>query len=220
MNVYKICLVEDEISLNNLIKSYMEKEGYDVIQFYKGNDALEYIGKEKIDLWVLDIMLGDSISGYDLIKKIKSLDKNVPVIFTSARDQDLDKILGLELGSDDYIAKPYSPKELMLRINNILKRVYTNSNKIKYEDYEIDIDKRIVLHNNKEINLTTLEFDLLYMFLSNKGKSYSRDDILNIIWGENYFGSDRVVDDLIRRLRKKMPKLHINTIYGFGYRLT
>lgn len=220
MNVYKICLVEDEISLNNLIKSYMEKEGYDVIQFYKGNDALEYIGKEKIDLWVLDIMLGDSISGYDLIKKIKSLDKNVPVIFTSARDQDLDKILGLELGSDDYIAKPYSPKELMLRINNILKRVYTNSNKIKYEDYEIDIDKRIVLHNNKEINLTTLEFDLLYMFLSNKGKSYSRDDILNIIWGENYFGSDRVVDDLIRRLRRKMPKLNINTIYGFGYRLT
>ena len=148
------------------------------------------------------------------------MDKNVPVIFTSARDQDLDKILGLELGSDDYIAKPYSPKELMLRINNILKRVYTNSNKIKYEDYEIDIDKRIVLHNNKEINLTTLEFDLLYMFLSNKGKSYSRDDILNIIWGENYFGSERVVDDLIRRLRKKMPKLHINTIYGFGYRLT
>ena len=220
MNVYKICLVEDEISLNNLIKSYMEKEGYNVIQFYKGNDALEYIRKEKIDLWVLDIMLGDSISGYDLIKKIKSLDKNVPVIFTSARDQDLDKILGLELGSDDYIAKPYSPKELMLRINNILKRVYTNSNKIKYEDYEIDIDKRIVLHNNKEINLTTLEFDLLYMFLSNKGKSYSRDDILNIIWGENYFGSDRVVDDLIRRLRRKMPKLNINTIYGFGYRLT
>ncbi len=218
--MYKICLVEDEISLNNLIKSYMEKEGYDVIQFYKGNDALEYIGKEKIDLWILDIMLGDSISGYDLIKKIRSLDKNVPVIFTSARDQDLDKILGLELGSDDYIAKPYSPKELMLRINNILKRVYTNSNKIKYECYEIDIDKRIVLHNDKEVNLTTLEFDLLYMFINNKGKSFSRDDILNVIWGEDYFGTDRVVDDLIRRLRKKMPKLHINTIYGFGYRLT
>ena len=218
--MYKICLVEDEISLNNLIKSYMEKEGYYVIQFYKGNDALEYIGKEKIDLWVLDIMLGDSISGYDLIKKIRSLDKNVPVIFTSARDQDLDKILGLELGSDDYIAKPYSPKELMLRINNIFKRVYTNSNIIKYECYEIDVDKRIVLHNDKEVNLTTLEFDLLYMFISNKGKSFSRDDILNIIWGEDYFGTDRVVDDLIRRLRKKMPKLHINTIYGFGYRLT
>ena len=220
MNVYKICLVEDEESLNNLMKSYIEKEGYEVIQFFKGLPALEYIGKEKIDLWVLDIMLGDSISGYDLIKKIRKIDKNVPVIFTSARDQDLDKILGLELGSDDYVTKPYSPKELVLRINNILKRVYASSNKIKYENYEVDVDKRIVTHDGKEVNLTTLEFDLLYMFLNNKGKSYSRDDILNIIWGENYFGSDRVVDDLIRRLRKKMPKLHINTIYGFGYRLT
>ena len=220
MKVYKICLVEDEESLNNLMKSYIEKEGYEVVQFFKGTPALEYIGKEKIDLWILDIMLGDTVSGYDLIKKIREFDKNVPVIFTSARDQDLDKILGLELGSDDYVTKPYSPKELVLRINNILKRVYTNSNKIKYENYEVDIDKRIVMHDGKEINLTTLEFDLLYMFLKNIGKSYSRDDILNIIWGENYFGSDRVVDDLVRRLRKKMPKLHINTIYGFGYRLT
>ena len=218
--MYKICLVEDEESLNNLMKSYIEKEGYEVIQFFKGLPALEYIGKEKIDLWILDIMLGDTISGYDLIKKIREFDKNVPVIFTSARDQDLDKILGLELGSDDYVTKPYSPKELVLRINNILKRVYASSNKIKYENYEVDVDKRIVTHDDKEVNLTTLEFDLLYMFLTNRGKSYSRDDILNIIWGENYFGSDRVVDDLVRRLRKKMPKLHINTIYGFGYRLT
>ena len=218
--MYKICLVEDEESLNNLMKSYIEKEGYEVIQFFKGLPALEYIGKEKINLWILDIMLGDTISGYDLIKKIREFDKNVPVIFTSARDQDLDKILGLELGSDDYVTKPYSPKELVLRINNILKRVYASSNKIKYENYEVDVDKRIVTHDGKEVNLTTLEFDLLYMFLNNKGKSYSRDDILNIIWGENYFGSDRVVDDLVRRLRKKMPKLHINTIYGFGYRLT
>ncbi len=218
--MYKICLVEDEKSLNDLIKSYIEKEGYEVVQFFEGTKALEYVGKENVDLWILDIMLGDAVSGYDLIKKIRQTNKNVPVIFTSARDQDLDKILGLELGGDDYVAKPYSPKELMLRINNILKRVYFKSNKIKYEDYEIDIDKRIVIHDDKEIILTTLEFDLLYMFLKNKGKSYSRDDILNIIWGENYFGSDRVVDDLVRRLRKKMPKLHINTIYGFGYRLT
>lgn len=218
--MYKICLVEDEVSLNNLIKSYLEKEGYEAIQFFNGSTALEFIGTEKVDLWILDIMLGDTVSGYDLINKIRQIDKNVPVIFTSARDQDLDKILGLELGGDDYIAKPYSPKELMLRINNILKRVYASSNKLKYEDYEVDTEKRVVTHNNKEVNLTTLEFDLLYMFLSNKGKSYSRDDILNLIWGENYFGSDRVVDDLVRRLRKKMPKLNINTIYGFGYRLT
>lgn len=218
--MYKICLVEDEYDLNNLIKSYMEKNGYEVIPFYNGKDAYNHIGKEKIDLWILDIMLGDNISGYDIIKKIRENDTKTPVIFTSARDQELDKIIGLELGSDDYITKPYSPKELMLRIANILKRVYNDSNKVKYEDYEVDIEKRSVYESEKEINLTTLEFDLLNMLLNNKNKSFSRDDILKKIWDDNYFGSDRVVDDLVRRLRKKMPKLRINTIYGFGYRLT
>lgn len=218
--MYRICFVEDEVSLNDLIKSYMEKEGYEVIQFYNGKDAYDFIGEKKINLWILDIMLGDNISGYDLIKKIREKDTNTPVIFTSARDQDLDKIIGLELGSDDYITKPYSPKELMLRIANILKRVYNDSNKIKYDEYEIDIDKRNIIYNKEEINLTTLEFDLLSMFLNNKNKSFSREEILNTIWDDNYFGSDRVVDDLVRRLRRKMPKLNINTIYGFGYRLT
>lgn len=219
--MYKICLVEDEIDLNNLIKAYIERAGYEVISFTKGEDASNYIDKEEVHLWVLDIMLNDNISGYDLIKKIRKNNENVPVIFTSARDQDLDKIIGLELGSDDYITKPYSPKELVLRINNIIKRVYSsNTSKIHYEDYEIDIDKRVVFENEQEINLTTLEFDLLMMFINNKNKSFSRDDILKNVWGENYFGSDRVVDDLVRRLRKKLPKIHINTLYGFGYRLT
>lgn len=217
--MYKICLVEDEINLNNLIKSYLEKEGYEVINFYNGMETLNYISNH-VDLWILDIMLGDEISGYDIIKKIRSMDSNVPVIFTSARDQDLDKIIGLELGSDDYITKPYSPKELVLRVNNIIKRVYVHDTpNIYYDNYEIEVDKRIVIDNGIEINLTTLEFDLLMLFVSNKNKSYSRDDILKLIWGDDYFGSDRVVDDLVRRLRKKMPKLHINTIYGYGYRL-
>ena len=218
--MYRICLVEDEISLNNILKSYIEKEGYEVIQFFNGNDAYNYIGKEEVDLWILDIMLGDNISGYDLIKKIREYNPNTPVIFTSARDQDLDKIIGLELGSDDYITKPFSSKELVLRINNIFKRIYTNSNKLIYDKYEIDISKRIVLENNEEINLTTLEFDLLYLFVTNIGKSFSRDEILTQVWGSDYFGSDRVVDDLVRRVRKKMPNLNINTMYGYGYRLT
>lgn len=166
-------------------------------------------------------MLGDDVSGYDIIKKIREINEVVPVIFTSARDKDLDKIIGLELGSDDYITKPFSTKELVLRVNNIIKRVYKNEvNKITYDKYSINLDKRIVLKGDKEITLTTLEFDLLSMFVTNKNKSFSRDDILNNIWGENYFGTDRVVDDLVRRLRKKMPLLNINTIYGFGYRLT
>ena len=133
----------------------------------------------------------------------------------------MDKIIGLELGSDDYITKPYSPKELVLRVNKIIKRVYVKeSNKTTYESYDIDFDRRTVLEKEKEINLTTLEFDLLLLFINNKGKSFSREDILSKVWGTDYFGSDRVVDDLVRRLRKKMPRLKINTLYGFGYRLT
>ena len=108
--MYKICLVEDEKNLNSLIKSYLEKEGYEVISCYTGSDAINNIQHLDINLWILDIMLGDSISGYDIIKEIRKTNTNVPVIFTSARDQDLDKIIGLELGSDDYITKPYSPK--------------------------------------------------------------------------------------------------------------
>ena len=214
-----IALVEDEKDLNNLIKTYLEKEGYNVVSYYDGESAIKNISNN-IDLWILDIMLGDTISGYDIIKKIREECTMVPVIFTSARDKDLDKIIGLELGSDDYIAKPYSPKELVLRVNNIIRRVYSKEKtKLTYKDYSIDLEKRMVLLNNTSINLTTLEFDLLYMFVTNINKSFSRDDILNNIWGENYFGTDRVVDDLVRRLRKKMPELDINTIYGYGYRL-
>lgn len=216
-----ICLVEDEIDLSNLIKTYLTNAGYNVIQFTKGADAIDYIGKQHTDLWILDIMLGDDVNGYDIIKAIREVETDVPVIFTSARDQDLDKIVGLELGSDDYITKPYSPKELVLRVNNIIKRVYKEkeTNKVAYKEYLIDVDKRIVLENEKEIKLTTLEFDLLLLLVSNKNKSFSREEILNLVWGEDYFGSDRVVDDLIRRLRKKMPSLNVSTIYGYGYRL-
>lgn len=217
--MYKICLVEDEQNLNNLIKSYLERAGYEVYQHYSGEEAIKH-ASDKVHLWILDIMLGDNVSGYDIIKAIRD-NSNVPVIFTSARDQDLDKIIGLELGSDDYVTKPYSPKELVLRVNNLIKRVYSSeTEKITYEDYEIDIDKRIVKEKNKELSLTTLEFDLLIMFVQNKNKSFSRNHILERVWGDDYFGSDRVVDDLVRRLRKKMPKLRLKTIYGYGYRLS
>lgn len=219
--MYKICLVEDELSLNNLIKNYLQKEGYEVITFTKGEDALNFINNNgSVHLWILDIMLEDDVTGYDIIKKIRSNDEEVPVIFSSARDESIDKIMGLELGSDDYIAKPYSPKELVLRVKNILKRTYSKDfHKVKYNDYEINTEKRTILYKNENINLTTLEFDILLFFINNKGKLLSREAILNSVWGENYFGNDRVVDDSIRRLRKKLKYLDINTVYGYGYRL-
>lgn len=222
--MYTICLVEDEISLSNLIKTYLEKESYTVVQFTKGQDALDYLmNNNKVDLWILDIMLEDDISGYDIIKEVRKKCETIPVIFTSARDQDVDKIIGLELGSDDYIAKPFSTKELVLRVNKIIKRVYNVKKDafIKtYASYKIDTEKRIVLYQEKELKLTTLEFDLLLTLLENLGKTFSRDELLNKVWGNDYFGTDRAVDDLVRRLRKKMPELNVTTIYGYGYRLT
>jgi len=137
----------------------------------------------------------------------------------SARDKEFDRIIGLEKGSDDYITKPFSPKELVLRINNIMRRVYKDEDRIIVDKYEIDLVQRKVFYINDEIDLTTKEFDLLMMFVRNKQTAFSREQILERVWESNYFGSDRVVDDTLRRLRRKLKHLNIHTIYGFGYRL-
>lgn len=215
--MYKICLVEDQKDLAILLSNYLTKAGYEVIVLSKGKDAIEYISK--VSLWILDIMLEDDISGYDLIKMIREKDKVVPVIFTSARDAEIDRLLGFELGTDDYVTKPYSPKEVVLRVNNIIKRTYSDSSIITYNNYSINPLKREVKESDKIVNLTELEYDLLIYLLNNRGKSIDRNQILKELWQDNYFGSSRVVDDLVRRLRKKMKKATIKTIYGYGYRL-
>ena len=147
--MYKICFVEDEVDLQTVVKLYLEKAGYEVICFEKGNDAINYIGN-KVDAWILDIMLGDDVNGYDVIKAIREKYPDVPVLFTSARDQDLDRILGLELGSDDYITKPYSSKELVLRVNNLIKRAYkqTESHILEIASYQVDLDRRNKINNS------------------------------------------------------------------------
>lgn len=215
--MYKICLVEDQKDLAILLSNYLTKAGYEVIVLSKGKDAIEYISK--VSLWILDIMLEDDISGYDLIKMIREKDKVVPVIFTSARDAEIDRLLGFELGTDDYVTKPYSPKEVVLRVNNIIKRTYSDSSIITYNNYSINPLKREVKESDKIVNLTELEYDLLIYLLNNRGKSIDRNQILKELWQDDYFGSSRVVDDLVRRLRKKMKKATIKTIYGYGYRL-
>ena len=219
---FTIYLVEDEENLNQLLLSYLLNEGWEVKSFFNGSDAREAID-DNPDLWILDIMLPD-IDGYQLIGKIKEKNKDLPVIFISARDADLDKIIGLEKGSDDYLAKPFSPRELVIRCKKLLNRVYGDKDNkdhyIYYGDYKIDASKRLILdENNREINMTAKEFDLLLYFINNLKQALSREQILDAIWGSDYFGTDRVVDDLIRRLRKKLPVLKIETIYGYGYRL-
>jgi len=212
-----INVVEDEKDLNELVKRYLEKEGYVVNSYLTFDEAYAHLDDE-VDLWILDIMLDDK-SGYDLIEEIKNRNNEKPVIFMSARDKEFDRIIGLEKGSDDYITKPFSPKEMVLRVNNIIKRVYKEDSKIEIDGYLIDETRRCVYDKGELIDLTTREFDLLMLFVKNKGTAFLREQILEKIWGDDYFGSDRVVDDTLRRLRKKLPNISIHTIYGFGYRL-
>lgn len=212
-----ICVVEDEKDLNELVKRYLEKEGYIVNSYLTFDEAYSNLDNY-CDLWILDIMLDDK-SGFDLIEEIKARNKNMPVVFMSARDKEFDRIIGLEKGSDDYITKPFSPKELVLRVNNIIKRVYKDNDKISINGYEIDENQRTVTCGDQSIELTTKEFDLLMLFVKNRGQAFLREQILERVWEENFYGSDRVVDDTMRRLRKKMPNINIVTMYGFGYRL-
>ncbi len=216
----KIYYVEDEKDLSEIIRKYLIREGFETTVFYDGESAMAHI-EDDVDLWILDIMLTGEISGYDLIKSLKDHHSPAAVIFTSARDQDLDKIMGLELGSDDYLAKPYSPRELILRVKAVLKRhqARETSEMVHYGPYEINITRREIKDGQVSIELTNKEFELLLFFLKNVNQAFAREDILKHVWGENYYGSDRVVDDLLRRLRHKMPELKIETIYGYGYRL-
>ena len=214
-----ISIVEDEKDLNELVKRYLEKEGYEVRAYLTFDEASLHTSDEDVHLWILDLMLGEK-SGFDLIEQIRMNDPNVPVIFMSARDKEFDRIIGLEKGSDDYITKPFSPKELVLRVNNIIRRTYKDENqRVSVDGYEIDENQRIVYYRNEVVDLTTKEYELLMLFVKNRSTAFTRDDILRKVWEENYFGSDRVVDDTMRRLRRKMPNLTIHTIYGFGYRL-
>ena len=214
-----ISIVEDEKDINNLVAQYLRKEGYEVHSYYTYEEASAHVADDDVHLWILDIMLDDK-SGFDLIEEIRLQGPETPVIFMSARDKEFDRIIGLEKGCDDYITKPFSPKELVLRVNNIIKRAYRDdNNRISIDGYELDEEQRKIYADNVEIELTTKEFDLLMMFIKNKGIAFSRDKILENVWDENYFGRDRVVDDTLRRLRKKLPNLNIHTIYGYGYRL-
>lgn len=210
--MFKICYVEDEKSLNNVVTKYLENSSYEV---YSYNYPKEVDFNIEYDLYILDIMFENDISGYELFKIIKDKNPNAIIIFTSARDNDIDRIKGLELGSDDYLAKPFSPKELVLRCNLILKRY---QNKVTIQNtYKIDLNNNQVYENDSILILTTKEYEVLKYFIKNKNKLISRDELHSIIW--NYEGNIRVVDDLIRRLRQKMPSLSLETVYGKGYQL-
>lgn len=217
----KIGLVEDDKNLNPVLSSYLTKEGYRVSSFEDGESAEAHIS-EKPDLWILDIML-PGMDGYELLGKIRKVQPTVPVIFISARDRDIDRVVGLEIGGDDYITKPFLPRELVLRVRRLLEKSGAPQEKESAEEalanIRLNTESREAFVNGIKSELTSKEFDLLLYFSRNQGAALSRDQILREVWGEDYYGSDRAVDDLIRRLRKKIPELRLETVYGYGYRV-
>ncbi len=187
---YCIYLVEDESALNEILCMYLRQEGFTVKSFLDGNSALKEINNEEVDLWILDIMLPD-IDGIELLRNIKYKNNTIPIIFMSARNSDIDKITGLELGCDDYIAKPFLPRELVIRSQKILERVYGKpQEELTISNYIIDINKRTVSDGEKLIELTSKEFDLLLFFTESAGQALSREQIINRVWGEDYFCSE------------------------------
>jgi two-component system response regulator CssR len=217
--LYKIYIVEDEMDLARVLKTYLEKDGYQVTTFENGEAVMPHID-DQVHIWLLDIMLTGEINGFDIIKKIREKNQT-PVIFLSARNQEIDRIMGLEMGSDDYITKPFSPREVVLRVSKLIQRVYNtvDAEIITHSNYSINTLKRLAYDQDQMIDLTSKEMDLLITLVQNINQAFTREQLLNLIWGDNYFCSDRVVDDLVKRLRKKMARLEIETIYGYGYRL-
>jgi two-component system response regulator CssR len=213
------------MSLNLLLEKYLQREGYEVTTFFNGNSAIAKI-VDMPDLWILDIMLPD-IDGYQIIKAIKANNKSTPVIFMSARNEELDRVVGLELGSDDYLSKPFLPRELIIRTNKLLDRISGIDKEattqtgacLNIGGYSINKKQRTVFLGKEEVILTNKEFELLNYFIENKNNLVSREQILDTVWGDDYFGSDRVVDDTIRRIRKKVNRFTIETVYGYGYKL-
>lgn len=218
-----IYIVDDDKLMNELISFTLKSNGFTTKSFLKYKDAVNHI-KNPPKLWLLDIMLDDNFNGFDLMKEIKELTPSVPVCFLSARDSELDRITGLEIGSEDYITKPFSKQELVLRVKNIIKRSsspqpFQQHNSIKISDYEIDDKKREVRYHNALIKLTSKEFDLFIYLVKNPNRIIDRNTLLRIIWDSNYFGSGRVLDDTIRRIRRKVSEIQIETVYGEGYKL-
>ena len=215
---YKINIIDEQKDINDLVRANLEQEDYRVYSFYTYDEALLHVDDE-VHLWLIDVML-DKHNKFELLNVIKERHPDMPVIFMASKDQGIDPIVVLEHGCDDYIIKPFAIKELVLRIKNIFRRVYKyNSFMIETDGYMIDEAKRRVTKDEHIIDLTTKEYELLMFFVKNRAIALSREQVLEKVWEHNYFGSDRVVDDTLRRLRRKMPDLNVRTIYGYGYRL-
>lgn len=222
----RILVVDDEKLIVKGIRFSLEQDGMEVDTAFDGEEALEYAKSNTYDLILLDVML-PKFTGFEVCQQIREF-SNVPIIMLTAKSEDMDKILGLEYGADDYITKPFNILEVKARIKAIMRRMGSkeekdkNSNVIIISDMKLDRESRRVFIHDKEVNLTTKEFEVLELLILNPGKVYSRDSLLKIIWGEDYPGDVRTVDVHIRRLREKIESnpsepRYVQTKWGLGY---
>ncbi len=221
----KILVVDDEKRIVEILQAYLERDGYQVIAAYDGRSALELARSNSPDLIILDLMLPE-VSGWDVCRELRR-ESDVPIIMLTARDDTTDKIIGLELGADDYVTKPFDPKEIISRVRAVLRRSDVkpaSKSTINVGEIMIDTNKRLVRRGDWNIELTPIEFDILTIMAENPGRVYSRMQLLDKVQGDAYEGYERTIDSHIKNLRKKLeldpehPK-YITTIYGVGYRL-
>jgi len=216
----KILIVDDEAKICEVISQYCIKEGYDTDISYNGMDALNKLNKNTYNLLILDIMM-PTMSGFELLRKLDKT-KKIPTIILSAKDQEYDKLEGFDLGIDDYLTKPFSPRELMARVKAILNRTNNNSivNNYKHKNLEINRLSRVLKINNKQINITPKEFDVLLYLLDNKNIAISREELLSKVWGYDFYGDDRTIDTHIKMLRHNLGEYRylIETVRSIGYK--
>lgn len=225
-NNFNILVVEDEESIRKFIKINLEREGFNVIEAPTGEEGLRVARNGDIDIVVLDIML-PGIDGYEVCKILRSEFPTIGIIMLTAKSQDIDKITGLEYGTDDYMVKPFNPMELVLRVKSLSRRIDMMNTEeeelLICGPFKIDTYSRKFYKNDEEIELTPTEYSIIKIFMENPGKAFKRDEILNWVWGMDFFGDSKIVDVNVRRLRAKIeedpsvPK-YIGTVWGIGYR--
>ena len=223
----KLLLLEDESSISEFVEITLIKAGYAVLTADRGEDAIRMIdGDPSIDIAILDVMLPD-ISGFDVCKHIRSLGRRTGIIMLTARSQESDRITGLMLGADDYVVKPFSPSELVLRVDALYRRVNPSPDEpetvIALGEFELDERARILTRNGSPIELTQVEYQMVSTFFENAGKALSREDIMHAVWGDGYKGDVKIVDVNVRRLRIKLEEnpavpTHLLTVWGYGYK--
>ena len=230
MKTYKILVVDDEVDIVDFIGDYLMGEGYEVVEAYDGVEALDKMRQDQPDLVILDVML-PRLDGFEVCKQMRA-ESTVPILMVTAKGSDVDKIVGLEIGADDYIPKPFNPRELVARVKAILRRTYRQDYQpdnqaalLKHKDLSIDIERRRVTIENRLLELTMKEFDLLLFLMQNPGHVYSRDHLLDYVWGQDSFVGARTVDVHIRRLREQIETdashpQYIQTVWGVGYKFT